>query len=159
MNRLKGMMLARTDELQRIPMSTNVEDWEPGWYLVYRLKRDFASGECDCKWIELVSEGRLQKPSQLFIDYLELHFDIFIKYFNSGIPYILNILKAKANCCDKILAFQGAVQSLSDDKFCQRIKDMYFKCLIRSKVRDLNEGIAQEKADKYAARKIKQHIN
>lgn len=26
MNRLKGMMLARTDELQRIPMSTNVED-------------------------------------------------------------------------------------------------------------------------------------
>lgn len=78
MNRLKGMMLARTDELQRIPMSTNVEDWEPGWYLVYRLKRDIASGECDCKWIELVSEGRLQKPSQQLIDYLEIHFDKYL---------------------------------------------------------------------------------
>lgn len=203
MNRLKGMMLARTDELQRIPMSSNVEEGAPGWikvpllkrkldamrlqetdleieindeienmpfkmnkhvnsyiagYLVYRLKRDIGSGEGECEWIDLLSEGRLKKPSQLFIDYLMLHFDIFNMYFKSKVPNILNILKTKSNCCDKILEFEGTVQSLSDKKFCQRIKDIYFKCLIRSKVRAVNEETAQKKADNYAAKKIKEHI-
>lgn len=75
---------------------------------------------------------------------------------------MLYILKSnvKANCCDIILSFEGAVQSLSNYKFCQRIKDMYYKCLIRSMVRAFNEEIAQEKADKYAAaRQINKHLN
>lgn len=190
LNRLKGMMLARTDELQRIPMSTNVEVGEPGWikvplkrrkinaidetdldieineglenisfkmnkhvnsyiagYLVYRLKRDISNGEGECEWIDLVSEERLKRPSQVLIDYLQLHYDIFIRYFKKGMPNILNILKLMANCCDEILSFEETVQSLSDIKFRNRIKDMYFKCLTRSKVRDFNEKIAQEKAD------------
>lgn len=126
---------------------------------MYRLKRDIGNGEGECEWIDLVSEGRLKRPSQVFIDYLQLHYDIFIRYFKKGMPDILNILKLMANCCDEILAFEETVQSLSDIKFRNRIKDMYFKCLTRSMVRDLNEKIAQEKADKFNSNKIKQILN
>lgn len=123
-------------------------------YIAFKLGRDIDDAEyVDCEWIDLLNDGKLKCPSKALFDYCALHRHLFEAVIKYNTRDMLKILKDKAAKCDSIIQFENGCESLSDKKLCNRIRDLFFKCMIRARVNALNEaGGVVERREEEAAR-------
>lgn len=212
LNRLKGLMLTRADEMQRIPISSNVAPCEDGWirlkpnlppdsiiddddidtedlalnneiegrcfndeiecdvighiagFIVHKLGHDIDDNITVTLWNNILSEGGLKDPSSTLIDYLQLLNDLFKSIFQVNVPHLIRKLM-KASECDIIKSFENEVPALrSDKKLCDKIKDLFFRCIIRGRVRRLNEELRErntpeekQRAKESKTKEVKKH--
>lgn len=112
-------------------------------FIVYKLGHDFDDNITLKMWNNILSEIGLINPSSTLIDYLQLLTELFKSVFQINTPHILRKLK-KACDCDMIKSFEDEVPALKRDKqLCDKIKDTFFRCIIRGRVRRLNEELRQ----------------
>lgn len=203
-------MLTRADELQRIPINSNVAPCEDGWirlsptrppdlnveddddedlalneeiegrcfndlietdvigdiagFIVYKLGHDIDDNITVTLWNDIVSEGGLKDPSSTLIEYLQLLNDLFKSHFKVNVPNLLSLLKKESNDeLGMIKYFEDKVPALQQDKkLCDKIKDLFFKCIIRGRIRKIkevskNKPTQEEKDRAKKAKEIKKH--
>lgn len=107
-------------------------------FIVYKLGHDIDDNITVTLWNNILSEGGLKDPSSTIIDYLQLLNDLLKTIFQVNVPYLIRKLR-KASECAMIKSFED-----KDKQLCDKIKDLFFRCIIKGRVRRMKEELRRK---------------